>query len=140
MSEKIDVTGKCMCGAVTFKAQIAEPHVGACHCDMCRQWGSGPFLEVNCGTSVEFQGSENISLYSSSDWAERGFCSTCGSNLFYRLKGTGETMLAAGLVEDLNGFDMNVQVFIDEKPAYYSFANKTEEMTGAEVFAKYGGA
>jgi len=30
------------------------------------------------------------------------------------------------------------QVFIDEKPSMYRFANETEDMTGAEVFAKYG--
>ena len=30
------------------------------------------------------------------------------------------------------------QIFIDEKPAYYDFANKTKNMTGAEVFAAFG--
>ena len=30
------------------------------------------------------------------------------------------------------------QVFIDKKPAYYSFANETHDMTEAEIFAKYG--
>ena len=29
------------------------------------------------------------------------------------------------------------QIFIDEKPAYYDFANKTKNMTGAEVFAAF---
>ena len=29
------------------------------------------------------------------------------------------------------------QVFIDEKPAYYDFANKTGTMTGAEVLALF---
>ena len=29
------------------------------------------------------------------------------------------------------------QIFIDEKPAYYDFANKTHNMTGAEVFAQF---
>ncbi len=29
------------------------------------------------------------------------------------------------------------QIFIDEKPAYYDFANKTHNMTGAEVFAAF---
>lgn len=139
MSDTIELTGRCLCGAVTFKAQVAEPHVGACHCAMCRRWGSGPFLEVDCGTGVSYEGAENISVYSSSEWAERGFCSKCGSNLFYRLKETGQTMMAVGLLDDQNGLDMNMQVFTDEKPSYYSFANKTEEMTGAEVFAKFGG-
>ena len=31
------------------------------------------------------------------------------------------------------------QVFIEEKPSYYSLANATKEMTGAECFAEYGG-
>mgnify|MGYP000675211619 CR=1 FL=1 len=30
------------------------------------------------------------------------------------------------------------QIFIDEKPAYYCFANETHNMTGAEVFAQFG--
>jgi hypothetical protein len=29
------------------------------------------------------------------------------------------------------------QIFIDEKPAYYTFANQTKTMTGAEVFAMF---
>lgn len=139
MTEKIDISGKCLCGAVSFSATIAEPHVGACHCTMCRKWCGGPFVEVDCGTDVSYEGVENISLFSSSDWAERGFCSKCGSNLFYRLKESGQTMMAVGLLDDDAGLGMKRQVFIDEKPSYYSFAEKTEEMTGAEVFAMFGG-
>lgn len=30
------------------------------------------------------------------------------------------------------------QVFIDEKPAYYEFTNKTKNLTGAELFALFG--
>lgn len=138
MSDSSEISGKCLCGAVSFKAQPEAPHVGACHCKMCRQWGSGPFVEVNCGTSISFEGEENIKTFSSSDWAERGFCGTCGSNLFYRLKHSGETMLAAGLVDNLDDYKMTMQVFIDEKPDYYTFADKTEKMTGQEVFEKFG--
>ncbi len=35
------------------------------------------------------------------------------------------------------GFVFSSQIFIDEKPAYYEFANKTHNMTGAEVFAAF---
>jgi len=139
MTEKIEISGKCLCGAVTFNAKIAEPHVGACHCVMCRKWGSGPFMEVDCGTDVSYEGAENISTFSSSDWAERGFCAKCGSNLFYRLKESGQTMMAVGLLDDDSGLALKGQVFIDEKPPYYNFAEKTENLTGAEVFALFGG-
>jgi len=29
------------------------------------------------------------------------------------------------------------EIFIDEKPDYFSFANDTKKMTGAEVFAMF---
>ena len=34
-----------------------------------------------------FNGEENIERYSSSAWAERGFCKRCGSSLLYRFEG-----------------------------------------------------
>ena len=36
-----------------------------------------------------------------------------------------------------SGYAFTSQIFIDEKPAYYDFANKTHNMTGAEVFAAF---
>jgi len=104
---------------------------------MCRKWGGGPFMEVDCGAEVSFEGEQNISVFDSSEWAERGFCSRCGSHLFYRLKDTNQHMIPVGLFDDANSFSFDHQVFIDKKPAYYRFANKTKDMTEAEVFAMY---
>lgn len=137
MTEKIDISGKCLCGAVRFTANSESPHLGACHCTMCRKWGSGPFLEIECGTSVRFEDEQNITVYSSSEWGERGFCSKCGSNLFYRIKESGSTGVAAGLIDDLSGFSMIAQVCVDDKPDYYSFAQKTKEFTCEEMFALF---
>ncbi|TNF86909.1 MAG: GFA family protein, partial [Gammaproteobacteria bacterium] len=79
-------TGKCLCGAVTYEADEVETHIHSCHCSICRNWSGGPLLAAGA-KSVRFKGEENIKRYSSSDWAERGFCTQCGSNLFYHLKG-----------------------------------------------------
>ncbi|XUU60198.1 GFA family protein [Erythrobacter sp. HA6-11] len=130
-------TGKCLCGAVQLTAQEAPDEVGVCHCAMCRRWGGGPFLEIDCGTAVSFTGEDNISTYSSSVWAERGFCRNCGTHLFYRIKETGQSMIPVGLFEDEGGLALDMQVFIDKKPSYYSFSQETKEMTGAEVFAMF---
>ena len=94
-------------------------------------------MAVDCGQNVVFEGEGNIKVYDSSDWAERGFCSQCGSHLFYRLKGTGQTIMSAGLFDDQNALNFDHQVFIDNKPAYYSFSQQTVDMTEAEVFAKH---
>lgn len=94
-------------------------------------------MAVDCGTDVSLEGEESITVFSSSEWAERGFCSKCGSHLFYRLKESKQYMMSVGIFEDDETFVFDHQVFIDEKPAFYHFANKTSDMTGAEVFAKY---
>ena len=95
-------------------------------------------MEVDCGTDVSFKGEENITVYNSSDWAERGFCKKCGSHLFYRLKESKQHMVPVGLFDEQEEFVFESQVFIDKKPAYYSFSNKTNDMTEAEIFEMYG--
>jgi len=129
--------GQCLCGEVKFTAKHMKNNVGACHCGMCRRWGGGPLMAVSCGTEVSFEGEENISVYNSSDWAERGFCKKCGSHLFYRLKEINEHQVPVGLFDSQEGFNFSLQVFVDRKPSFYSFANKTKEMTEAEVIEKF---
>ena len=95
-------------------------------------------MAMHCGSDVSFDGEEHISVFQSSDWAERGFCNQCGSHLFYRLKTDGEYIVPAGIFDSDEGFVFDHQVFIDEKPSFYGFSNQTHDMTGAELFAKYG--
>ena len=95
-------------------------------------------MEVDCGTEVSFSGEENITVYDSSNWAERGFCNKCGSHLFYRLKESRQYMVPAGLFDDQESFVFENQVFIDKKPSFYSFTNNTKDMTEAEIFDMYG--
>nr|WP_252865540.1 GFA family protein [Brevundimonas diminuta] len=64
----------------------------ACHCERCRRTSGGVSLSVDCGDTVEVEGP--LATYDSSDWAERQFCSACGSNLFWRLKAGGMVMVS----------------------------------------------
>jgi hypothetical protein len=86
---------------------------------------------------VQFDNTDSISDFSSSAWAERGFCRACGSHLFYRLKKEGNYWMPVGLFNDEQPWILDQQIFIDEKPPFYSFANETKNLTGAEVFAQY---
>jgi len=95
-------------------------------------------MEIDCGTDVSIEGEENITVYDSSSWAERGFCKKCGSHLFYRIKETQQHMVAVGLFEDQENFVFESQVFIDRKPSFYSFSNKTNNLTEKEIFEMYG--
>ena len=137
MVEKKHIKGQCLCGAVQIEAHNVEPSIGACHCSQCRRWTSSPMQTVDCGTDLKISGEDNISIYNSSEWAERGFCKQCGSILFYRLKQSGECHVAAGLFGDLPNFVFDHELFVDERPHFYSFANNTKELTGEEVFAYF---
>lgn len=131
--------GACLCGAIEVTAPDRQ-HIDVCHCTMCRRWGGGPLLAVHCGADVRFSGREQPAIYKSSDWAERGFCPGCGTHLFYRLALNNEYALPVGLFAQGGSFDLHSQIFIDEKPEYYEFANDTPQLTGEQVFAQFSGA
>jgi hypothetical protein len=127
--------GRCLCGAVSFTSLDAE-EIGACHCGFCRRWGGGPLLAVHCGPDVRFHGTDNVTVYASSEWAERAFCKRCGTHLYYKLLPTGEYFIPAGTFETTD-FNLASQIYIDKKPGYYSFANQTPMLTEQQVIEKY---
>lgn len=137
MSELNTVKGSCMCGEVSLSTTSTNKEVGACHCGMCRKWGGSSLLVIDCGSEVNFSGEDNITIYQSSEWAERGFCKQCGTHLFYKLKQNNQYYIPAGIFDSNKDFVFDHQIFIDEKPEYYSFANETKKMTGEEVFAMF---
>lgn len=131
--------GACLCGAVRVTAKPKSPDIGVCHCSMCRKWGGGPLLAVECEGTVHFEGAEQISIFDSSQWAERGFCQKCGTHLFYRLKERPLYAIPVGLFDNGNEWRLADQIFVEQKPSFYSFSEKTKNLTGEEVFAQYSG-
>ena len=51
----------------------------------------------------------------------------------HRLNEPKDYILPAGLFDSDEGLVFETQIFVDEKPEYYCFANKTNNLTGAEV-------
>src|SRR4029450_12076537 len=82
------LTGRCLCGAVTYSAD-AEPVVQAvCHCTDCQRQTGNPFSVITPVPSAAFN-AEGTTLSSFSTVGEdhggetrRNFCSTCGSPIF----------------------------------------------------------
>ena len=129
------MTGKCLCGAVKFSAEGVTTNFSACHCGMCRRWSGAPFMAVRT-KSVTFEGEEHIGRYVSSDWAERGFCKTCGTTLFYYLKPISKHMMSVGVFDDQTPFKMALEIFHDQKPEGYAFAGDHPRWT--EAMARTG--
>jgi hypothetical protein len=94
-------------------------------------------MAVSCGDSVKFDGEDTLGVYRSSGYGERVFCKTCGSTIAWRLQDGSHTSLSAQAFDDPSVFKFKTEIFVDEQPANYAFANETTRMTGPEVFAMY---
>ncbi len=138
-----DRKGQCMCGAVGFVARDVPDTFGACHCEMCRRWTGSALLGVSVPTgNVTWDGSEHISLLKSSSWAERAFCNTCGTGLYFRvtLEGdySGQIELPIGLFDDASGMTMSNEIYIDHKPDSFAYAGTGRQvLTRAQCVEKF---
>ena len=137
MDDVVESHGKCLCGSVEVTANTMSTNIGACECDICRKWAGAPFLGVDCKDNVQFTGEEYISVFDSSEWAKRGFCSKCGTHLFYHLKENNQYIVPVGIFDTDEKLKFDHQIFIDSKPDYYTFKNETQNMTGKEVFEMF---
>ncbi len=132
-----EMTGHCLCGAVTYEGQGERGRVHLCHCSDCVRWTGGPFMGLQFSDGLTIK-TGDVNWYDSSDWGERGSCSKCGSTLFWRLKQDHKiTIVTAGSLDDTSDLEpIEEHIFIDHKPDYYDFAGDVPRLTGAEVFAR----
>lgn len=139
MPEPGSISCQCLCGAVRFTVVPQKREMGVCHCAMCRRWSGGVFMAVECRNLQVEQGDE-IKVFASSEWAERGFCQRCGSSLFWRMRqGRGDHLAVSFQSFSENAsFAFSEEIFVDEKPAQYAFAGDRPRKTGAEVIAEFG--
>lgn len=92
----------------------------------------GTFL---CG-AITVHAGDSHRVSAAPNRAERGFCKTCGTHLFYHLLPADEYILPAGLFQD-HPFTLTEEIVIDEKPAFYALQNDTRKLTGEQVFAQF---
>ena len=138
MTQTETITGHCLCGQVTLSAEIDRRVLRACHCDMCRRHTSGMFISV-----ATLPGSLAVSgpaqSFQSSEWAERGFCGTCGSTLWYGTIEDGVRHPSAGLFDDAAGGEMKMEFFADECPHGYALAGDHRKLSTEETIKMFEG-
>lgn len=129
------LTGTCLCGNVSITIREAHKEVDVCHCSMCQTWGGSMYAGVEAD-DFSIKGEEHISRFPSSEWAERAFCSKCGSHLWYKFLPTGNRTFLAGMFDLPEGLSIKHQIFIDEKQDWYDLAQDCPKKTGAEIIAE----
>lgn len=115
--------GSCLCGAVRLEVQgRLERPPEACHCTQCRKH-TGHFLAaVNVRReALTILGSEHVKWYQSSEKVQRGFCSNCGSTLFWNptIDGYQWIAIAMGTFDSPTGVRLGKHTFVNDKGDYY---------------------
>ena len=128
--------GSCLCGAVTVTLAVPADRVTACHCLDCQQWTGSTFLSLHAeGRDVTVSGP--VKTFSPSGLAERGFCITCGTCVFYRI-GSGEAQsygLAVGLFPEAADLPLAEEFLVDQRPAFLRLSGAHPRRTGEETVA-----
>lgn len=103
MAENI-TRGSCLCGAVRFHLELPSKWCAHCHCSMCRKAHGAGYVTWVGFEAERFTldaGEDALTWFDSSAGAQRGFCSRCGSTMFFRSeRWAGELHVALGSLDD----------------------------------------
>ena len=124
------VTGSCLCGAVRYRVSGPLRPVIACHCRQCRKT-SGHHVAATSAAREDIDIKGELRWYRSSPKARRGFCPTCGSNLFW--DGPGENLsIFAGTLDGPSGLAIAGHIYCADKGDYYEICDGTPRAPGAD--------
>ncbi|MDQ2632180.1 MAG: GFA family protein [Pseudomonadota bacterium] len=113
--------GSCLCGAVRFTASGPLRGVIYCHCSQCRKQSGHYYAATNVAIDdLAVEGCEKITWYEASTFAKRGFCSVCGSALFWKRNEADEISVMAGAFEQPSGLKAEAHIFVADKGDYYT--------------------
>lgn len=116
--------GSCLCGAVTFEVEGDLPPPDACHCGMCRKvsghfWASTDLPESN----LRVNGADKVTWFQSSERVKRGFCSVCGSALFWKPIFKDWIAVAMGAFGTPTNTHLEKHIFVADKGDYYDITD-----------------
>jgi hypothetical protein len=73
--------------------------------------------------ALTIQRADNLTWFRSSEKAQRGFCSKCGSVLFWDPFGKDWTSVAMGAFDSPTGTRLAIHIYVAEKGDYYDIAD-----------------
>jgi hypothetical protein len=134
MDSKQEVSGSCFCGAIGFAATLPSKWCAHCHCSMCRKsHGAGyvTWVGFDSGQVSIKRGEDHLKWFDSSPGAQRGFCSNCGSSLFFRSeRWAGELHIALGCMDDDIDRQPQANVFFDTHVAWMPIDASLKQVDG----------
>lgn len=114
----------CLCGTVSFEVRGSIPKASSCHCTKCRKATGHYEAGVDVKKSaVTISGEANLTWYFSSEKVRRGFCSTCGSPMFFDPPAADWIGLMLGAFDGPTGTRVAEHIFVASKGDYYDICD-----------------
>lgn len=115
-------SGMCLCGTITYEVDGELRDVVNCHCSRCRRH-TGHFMAATATEvdGIEISG-ETLHWYDATDQVQYGFCSNCGSTLFWRTSRRPDLIsIAAGTLTPPTGLETAAAIYTNYASDYHSF-------------------
>jgi len=100
----MDVTGRCHCGSITYRAAIDPERVTICHCTDCQQLTGSAYRVTTSGRVEDFEllsGAPKayIKRGESGASSQQYFCPHCGSHLYRLADGEDRIGIRLGSID-----------------------------------------
>lgn len=125
-------SGACLCGAISYTFSDFSDEGLYCHCKQCQK-SSGHYAAAAPVLNTDFKLVGSPKWFQSSETAKRGFCSTCGSNLFWQEQGADHIYLMLGSLNVTSDLKIRNHIFHASKADYYDAACVTNGLE-KEIF------
>jgi hypothetical protein len=118
------VSGGCLCGAVRYEINDKLRDIVNCHCSKCRKFHGnyGAYTSIKY-TSLTLMEQRGLKWYQSitdeTPNVYRGFCTECGSSLFWHPRDQERIAVAAGSLDDPIKLETIGHVWISQLGDYY---------------------
>jgi hypothetical protein len=113
----VEHTGRCLCGAVRYRATATPKWIANCHCESCRRATGAPIAAYAGFAAADFSfvGGEPERFHSSPG-VTRAFCGECGSPLTYEgARWPGEVHVLIGTMDRPEDFAPTADAFAEDK-------------------------
>jgi hypothetical protein len=117
-------SGCCLCGGAAFEIYGKLDAVLACHCSQCAKTSGNFAAMTRCADDrLHMLSDESLAWFASSATVKRGFCNRCGSNLFWKQQGSGDTYITAGSLDQPTGLKLSEHIFVASKSDFYDITD-----------------
>ena len=123
--KKLSLKASCLCGGIQLRTLGYHRDIENCHCIQCMKTHGHYAAYTNVQEqNVRFSKKRTLKWFRSSKRAKRGFCRKCGASLFFKLIGSNNISIAAGMFNGPTKLKTKMNIFVKGKLDYYKLDNR----------------